>query len=212
MNLTEQLKARKEAGYHHVSEGKRSIMSNSTNKLIEDRLSSKALKVGDRMIDFTLPDTFGKMISLSDKLEDGNVVISFYRGGWCPYCNLELRAFQEILPEIERAGASFIAISPETPDNSLNTSEKNNLKFSVLSDIDNVVAKEIGLLFQMPEDLRTLYYDTFKIDLPKHNGNSDYELPMAATYVINQEGIITYAFVSEDYTERAEPLEILKVI
>jgi peroxiredoxin len=161
------------------------------------------------MMDFTLPNALGKNVSFAERVQKGKVVISFYRGGWCPYCNMELRALQEILPEIESLNSSLMAISPEVPDESLNTSEKNELSFDVLSDIDNKLAKEIGLVFQMPADLREVY-QTFNIDVSKHNGNEDYELPLSATYVVNQNGIIEYAFGSEDYTERADPQEILK--
>jgi len=106
----------------------------------------------------------------------------------------------------------LVAISPETPDNTLSTSEKNKLSFPVLSDIDNSYAKELGLVFQMPQDLRDLYEDTFSIDVPKHNGNTDYELPMAATYIVGKNGSVIKAFISEDYTERLDPADVLKAL
>ncbi|MFT6961100.1 MAG: peroxiredoxin [Flammeovirgaceae bacterium] len=209
MNLLEELKAKKEASAKKIPVEKRAIMANSINQLVENGLAKGALNVGDQMMDFTLPNALGKNVSFAERVQKGKVVISFYRGGWCPYCNMELRALQEILPEIESLNSSLMAISPEVPDESLNTSEKNELSFDVLSDIDNKLAKEIGLVFQMPADLREVY-QTFNIDVSKHNGNEDYELPLSATYVVNQNGIIEYAFGSEDYTERADPQEILK--
>lgn len=211
MNLIEQLKEKKEQALANIPKDKLDVMLSSTQDLIDKQLSGNALKVGDNMINFELPNSNGKNESLVDYLNKGAVVISFYRGGWCPYCNLELKALQEILPELQAKGASLLAISPETPDNSLSTSQKNALKFSVLSDIDNKVAKQIGLVFKMPEALKNVY-SAFNLDVAKHNGNTNYELPMAATYVVNTEGIITYAYVSEDYTERANPEEILKAI
>lgn len=211
MNLTKELLAKKTMSAQNVPEEKWDIMVQSTEQLIREHLSDKALKVGDKMVDFNLPDALGNTISLSSLLQNGKVVISFYRGGWCPYCNLELRALQEILPEFEKQGVTLVAITPETPDNSLNTSEKNNLKFSVLSDINNVISKQVGLVFQMPKDLREVYH-SFNLNVPKHNGNNDYELPMPATYILNKEGEIIYAFVPEDYTERADPKEILNII
>lgn len=211
MNLTKELLAKKTMSAQNVPEEKWDIMVQSTEQLIREHLSDKALKVGDKMVDFNLPDALGNTISLSSLLQNGKVVISFYRGGWCPYCNLELRALQEILPEFEEQGVTLVAITPETPDNSLNTSEKNNLKFSVLSDINNVISKQVGLVFQMPKDLREVYH-SFNLNVPKHNGNNDYELPMPATYILNKEGEIIYAFVPEDYTERADPKEILNII
>ncbi len=211
MSLIKQLKAKKEAAAQNIPKEKWDIMINSTQKLLKRKLSSQALQEGDQMVDFELLDVIGNTVSLSQLLEKGKVVISFYRGGWCPYCNMELRALQEILPEIKDIKASLVAISPETPDNSLTTSEKNELKFIVLSDIDNHVARKIGLIFQMPEDLREVYH-SFNLDVPKHNGNFDYELPMPATYVVDKDRTIIYAFVSEDYTERANPSEILKML
>jgi thiol-disulfide isomerase/thioredoxin len=97
-------------------------------------LERNALKAGDRAPDFTLPDATGKPVKLSERLKDGPVVLKFYRGGWCPYCNLELRAYQKALPELEAVGAQLIAVSPESPDNSLSTKEKNQLAFSVVTD------------------------------------------------------------------------------
>ncbi len=211
MNLIEELKAKKEASSKVIPEEKLQIMAQSTQLLKDHNISNKALKVGDTIIDFELPNALGNTVSLKDYLSEGSVVISFYRGGWCPYCNIELRALQNLLPEFEKLNTKLIAISPETPDNSLDTAEKNNLSFEVLSDIDNIVAKQMGLVFQLPEDLREVYH-SFNIDVPKHNGNKDYELPMPATYVINSKGIIQYAFIPEDYTERANPEDILKHI
>ncbi len=211
MNLTKELQAKKTMSAENVPKEKWDIMVHSTEQLIKEHLSGNALKIGDNMIDFSLPDALGNTVSLSSLLQKGKVIISFYRGGWCPYCNLELKAWQEILPEVEKQGASLVAITPETPDNSLTTSEKNNLKFSVLSDIDNIISKEVGLVFKMPKDLRDVYH-SFNLDVPKHNGNSNYELPMPATYVLNKEGEIIYAFIPEDYTERADPKEILNII
>ncbi|MGG8495825.1 peroxiredoxin-like family protein [Tenacibaculum sp. TC6] len=211
MNLVEELKNKKEAASKNIPKDIWDVMVRSTQDLIAKNLSDNALKVGDTMLDFELPNAVGNTISLSDKLAKGKVIISFYRGGWCPYCNLELRALQSLLPEFEKAGASLLAISPETPDNSLNTSEKNQLTFEVLSDVGNVIAKKLGLVFQLPEDLRAIYH-SFNLDVPKHNGDTHYQLPMPATYVVEQNGKITYAFVPEDYTERANPQEIIKAI
>lgn len=211
MNLKEQLKAKKEHSALNIPKDKLDVMLGSTQDLINEHLSNNALTVGDTMIDFELPNAKGEKEYLSTYLEKGPVVLSFYRGGWCPYCNMELRALQDILPELKAKGVSLIAVSPETPDNSLTTSEKNELEFSVLSDIDNKVAKQIGLVFKMPEALREVYH-SFNLDVPKHNGNENYELPMPATYAINSHGKITYAFIPEDYTERAEPKDILEAI
>jgi peroxiredoxin len=138
-------------------------------------------------------------------------VIAFYRGGWCPYCNLELRALQQALASIQGTGATLVAISPETPDNSLTTQEKNELEFQVLSDRDNQVAREFGLVFRLPASLLPIYED-FGIDLIAHNGNNHFELPIPATYVVRQDGTVKYAFANVDYTKRAEPSEIVNAL
>ncbi len=141
-------------------------------------------------------------------LDKGPVVLNFYRGGWCPYCNLELNAYQKHLQEINELGASFVAISPQTPDKSLSTAEKNELKFQVLSDVGNKIADQFGLVFKLPTELQELY-NNFGISLPKFNGDESWELPMPGTYVISKDGNVQYAFADADYTKRAEPDEVI---
>ena len=192
MKLTEELKAKREAAAINIPQEKYSVMQASTQELKEVKLSEGSFKTGDIIKSFELPNAKGETVKSSVLLKDGPIVISFYRGGWCPYCNMELRALQSVLDDIKDLGASLVAISPETPDNSLTTSEKNELTFNVLSDIDNAYAKELGLVFQMPKDLRDVYH-SFNLDVPKHNGNDDYELPMPATYIVNQQGKIFYS-------------------
>jgi peroxiredoxin len=133
-------------------------------------------------------------VPLSDLLQHGPVVVAFYRGGWCPYCNLELRALQKSLPEIEKLGAQLVAISPQTPDSSLSTQQKDKLRFQVLSDKHSAVARQFGLVFTLPEEIRTIYKG-FGHDLAVRNGDDSFELPFPATYVIGQDRIIRFAFV-----------------
>ena len=211
MNLTEQLLTLKNNSANNIPKHKWEIMTQSTQQLIDAHLSEKACKVGDVLPDFKLSDVHGNPITLSELLTKGRLVVSFYRGGWCPYCNLELLALQKHLNVFKKYGVNLVAITPETPDNSLTTSEKNKLDFSVLSDIDNTYAKQLGLVFKLPDNLKQVYH-SFGIDVHKHNNNSNYELPMPATYVINQEGVISYAFIPEDYTQRADVSEVLKHI
>ena len=139
------------------------------------------------------------------------MVINFYRGGWCPYCNVELREFQKVLPEIKELGATLIAISPELPDNSLSTKEKNELDFEVLSDQGNKVAKDFGLVFEMADELKKVY-DKFGLDIPKFNGDDSWEIPMPATYVIDSDGTVKFSFVDADYTVRAEPSDVIEAL
>ncbi|WP_103068039.1 peroxiredoxin-like family protein [Aquimarina sediminis] len=209
MSLTEDLKARAEVSAKKYPENIRKVMSNGIQILKDTNMISKALKTGDLIPEITLPNAAHKNISVQEVLLDKKVILSFYRGSWCPYCNLELIALQRSLHEFEKYGATLIAISPETPDNSLTTSEKNNLSFEVLSDIDNKIAKEFNLAFSLPDDLIEVYKG-FNIDLEKSNGNKNQQLPVSATYIIDQDGTIVYDFIKEDYKERADPKEIIK--
>ncbi len=170
----------------------------------------KAMKVGDRAPDFELPDANGKKVKLSGLIARGPVIVTWYRGGWCPYCNIALRGFQKSLPEIRGAGASLVAISPETPDNSLSTAEKNHLDFEVLSDRGNKAAHAFGVAYKLPRVVAEQFKG--RLDLAKYNGDDSGELPLGATYVIDREGIIRYAFVDADYRKRAEPSDVLSAL
>ena len=134
--------------------------------------------------DIVLPDATGQSFAVADLLAKGPVIVTFYRGGWCPYCNLELKAYQAVLPRIAAAGASLVAISPEKPDDTLSTLEKNALTFPVLSDVGQRVGKAFGLVYAFTDELRSVY-DGFKLDIPAKNGSPDqWALPLSATYVI----------------------------
>ncbi|MDF1862281.1 MAG: peroxiredoxin-like family protein [Verrucomicrobiales bacterium] len=171
-----------------------------------------AKTVDDKAPDFTLPTVNGSSLTLSEELKKGPVVLTWYRGRWCPYCNIQLAAYQKILPQIEELGAQLIAVSPELPDKSLSTTEKNNLRFTVLSDANLKVADEYGLIFKLTPEVERLYGQFF--DIREFNGTEAVanELPLAATYVIGQDGVIRWAFLEADYTMRAEPRDILKAL
>ena len=168
---------------------------------------NKAANVGDYAPEFNLPNAIGEDISLYDVLEGGPVVLVWYRGGWCPYCNLQLQQIQASLTEIEDAGGQVIAISPELPDMSMSTKEKHNLQFEVLSDVNNRVAGLYNLAYTVP-DYVVDHYD-LSFTLNKHNGNDNTRLPLAVTYIINRDGVIEYAFLDADYKNRASPEEII---
>ncbi len=167
----------------------------------------RALKAGDRAPHFTLPNSTGGVMSLAGAIKDGPVVLSFYRGGWCPYCNLELRALQKALPAFTALGASLIAVSPQTPDESLSTAEKNDLAFAVLSDTGSSTAKAFGIAFDLAKELRPIF-TKFGQALPDRNGDGSWMLPLPATYVIDRDGIIAFAYVDVDYRNRLEPATI----
>lgn len=184
------------------------LMLDTTRRLVDTGIAEKSLKVGEKAPDFNLPNPSGESVNLHSLLEKGPVVLNFYRGGWCPYCNLELNAYQKHLPEIESLGASLVAISPQTPDSSLSTAEKNDLKFDVLSDEGNKTANEFGLVFELAPELHELYLK-FGINIPESNGNDSWEIPLPGTYVIDKDGTVKYAYANADYTKRAEPDEVI---
>ena len=189
----------------------RELMMQATKDLADSGIVEKAPKVGEQLPSFTLTNQLNEQISLESLTAKGPVIVTFYRGGWCPYCNLELAAYQQALSEIEAAGATLVAITPELPDASLSTAEKNALKYQVLSDVDATYANELNLVFSLPEELRPIYL-SFGIDIEKHNGPGQYGLPLAATYVLDQSGKITSAFVDADYTKRQEPSEVVAAL
>jgi len=176
--------------------------------LAKSEIASRSLRAGARAPDFALPDQSGDVVRLSSVLAGGPAVVTFYRGGWCPYCNLQLRAYQGILPDIVALGATLIAISPQTPDFTLSTTREKGLDFPVLSDIGNRVARHYGLVFVLPEALQELQRK-FGNEVPRFNGDDSWELPMPGTFVLSQDGTVRLASVDSDYRRRLEPQAIL---
>jgi peroxiredoxin len=189
----------------------REAMTSADMELAASGITQRAIKAGNRAPDFRLPDTRGGHVRLQDLLTRGPVVVSFYRGGWCPYCNLELRALQNALPAIKLVGAELVAISPQRPDESLSTAEKNALAFPVLSDVGSATAKAYGIAFDLAEELRPIY-TRFGHALPDKNGDDSWVLPIPATYVIDTNGTVVLAFVDVDYRNRLEPTEIIAAL
>ncbi|WP_417898916.1 peroxiredoxin-like family protein [Bacillus haimaensis] len=208
--LLEEIQAYKEAFKQKAPEEKQKLMAQATKELEESGVA-QGLKEGDQVPDFILPDAKGKMVSITEELTNGPVILTFYRGGWCPYCNLELKAYQSEIDSIKDAGATLIAISPETPDASLSTKEKNELEFIVLSDEGNKVAEQFNLVFKMPDYLIEIYKDS-GLNVPGYNGNDDWELPKPATFVIGQSGKIVFAEVDSDYTKRVDPSKVIEIV
>ncbi len=209
--LTETLKSMSDASATRLSAERKAIMEKAIDDLRKSDLVKKLPKEGDKATDFTLKNIHGKNIKLSTLLRRGPVILSFYRGGWCPYCNAQLRAYQEKLPSFKQLGAQLVALSPETPDSGVTTAEKDGLKFEVLSDTNNKIAKSYGLVFKLPTDLQKVYKE-FGIDLEKNQGNSDWELPVPATFLIGKDRTIHFVFADLDYKKRAEPDDILLAI
>ena len=187
------------------------IMERATAELIATGQASRAVKAGDHAPSFNLEDQEGNEVSLAGLLEKGPLVVTFYRGVWCPYCNLELKALNEALPELQRYGANVVAISPQLQVNSRKAVRINELRFPVLSDTHNDTAAAFGLRFAMPDYLIELY-TKLKNDLPAINGDPSWTLPMPARYVIGTDGIVAYSEVNPDYTHRPDPSEMLPIL
>ena len=184
-------------------------VAEATASLIESGVG-QGLQVGEKAPDFTLVNATGEKVTLSELLKDGKVILNFYRGGWCPYCNLELKAYERILPKIKQKGAQLVAISPQMPDESLSTSEKNNLTFEVLSDPNQQVAESYRLLFDFPDHLIQTYETDFGLQLAHYNGDANpWRLPVPATFVIDQNGTIQFAEADPDYMVRPDPERVI---
>ena len=187
------------------------IMKRATAELVASGQAERALKAGDKAPEFTLNDPDGNPVSSAELLAKGPLVVSFYRGVWCPYCNMELQALEEALPAIREQGASLVAISPQIRANSRKSVRQNMLTFPILSDTQNDVAAAFGLRFTLPDYLIELY-KSFGNDLPTINDDPSWTLPMPARFVIGEDGIITYAEVNPDYTQRPDPSELLPAL
>ncbi|MBU2929371.1 peroxiredoxin-like family protein [Winogradskyella psychrotolerans] len=205
-SLKSKLEAKKAEFELNADATKKSIYKAGFEDVNTSNILKNAKKVGDQAPNFTLTNALGKPVELQDYLKKGPVVLTWYRGGWCPYCNLTLNQLQQELPNFKANGANLIALTPELPDQSISTSEKNNLQFEVLSDIGNKIAKDYGIVFKLTDDVAEIYNTSFGLN--EHNGDASNELPLAATYIINEKGKIDYAYLNTDYRNRAEPSEI----
>jgi peroxiredoxin len=180
------------------------VMHGATWDLRDSGIMAGVVKVGDTAPDFELKNADEKIVRLQDLLSDGPLVLSFYRGKWWPYCNIELDALQQVAGEIQSLGANLLAISPQLPEFSRELIKGKSLAFDLLGDPGNQVAQKYGLVFALPEDLKALYLQ-FGIDVAKHNGDDSWTLPMPGRFIIDQTGKVRYAEVDPDYTVRPEP-------
>jgi peroxiredoxin len=186
-------------------------MHRATAELIASGAASRAKRAGDVAPSFSLRDPDGNVVTSEDLLKKGPLVVSFYRGVWCPYCNMELQALESAKPLFDKFGASLVAISPQTAPNSRKSVRQNKLSFPILSDVKGKVGAAFGLRFELPDYLVELY-KSLKNDLPAFNDDPGWTLPMPARYVIGQDGTILYSEVNPDYTHRPEPEEMIPVL
>jgi peroxiredoxin len=187
------------------------VMERATAELIASGQASRAIKAGDRAPHFSLKDEDGNDVSSAALLVKGPLVVTFYRGVWCPYCNIELQAINEVLPQIQAYGANVVAISPQTAVNSRKSVRANELGFPVLSDVNGQTGADFGLRFALPHYLVELYKN-LRNDLPAFNNDPGWTLPMPARYVIGQDGIVLYSEVNPDYTRRPDPSDMFPVL
>ena len=179
------------------------------NFVSADDAAKKALTVNATAPSFELKDSTGKLVSSKDLLKQGNMVLVFYRGSWCPFCNTYLHKLQGRLTDITAAGGKLVAVSVENPDASMAIAKKNEVQFTVLSDPNLDTARKFGIVYQMSPETDKMYI-SHGLDVAKHNAMEKPELPLAATYIINKKGEITYAFIETDYKKRAEPDVIIE--
>jgi peroxiredoxin len=186
-------------------------MDRATTELAASRIPTEVAALGSRAPAFMLPNAVGEEVSLDRLLARGPVVISFYRGVWCPFCNLEQRALQQNLPQITALGASLVAISGMTPDHSMSLVERLGLTYEVLTDSGLLVARRYGLVFELPEYLQEAYA-AMGHPIPQFNGTAEHTLPIPATFVVDTGGIIRFAYANPNYMHRADPADVLAAL
>jgi peroxiredoxin len=185
------------------------VVDQFAEELVKSGFDGRALKAGDLAPLFELPDGDGMLWRSEDLLRSGPLVIVFYRGRWCAYCNAQLSALQEIHPKLAEAGASLVAISPQTQKHSYMTRDMHKLRFPVLSDQGNQVARKFGLVYRLPSQMQAMY-ESIMTKLPGYNGDQSWELPLAATYIVQSDGKIFWLRIDADWRKRPEPEESLQ--
>ncbi|KAH8705246.1 redoxin domain-containing protein [Talaromyces proteolyticus] len=188
-----------------------SVINKTRNDFIASFDPKKAIHVGDHLPEFRLTDAVGTQRESGELLTHGPLLITFYRGEWCPFCNIALVGFQKIMDDIKANGVTFVAISPQLPNESLSTAEKHDLQFPVLSDVGNEYARQLGILFHQPDSLRPIF-EKFGHSLPERNGDDSMIVPVPATILVDKDGIVKNLFLDPDYTKRVEPATVLEWI
>jgi peroxiredoxin len=209
--LREIFAERKELSAKYVPAETQAIHSRAIAGLKRQRLAASILPVGSRIPEFQLHDHDGKSVSSSDLLAKERLVLCFIRGRWCPFCVGQMEAMNLILPEINQASATLAAISPQTVKQAFFMRDQHKLRFPLLSDAGNNVARSFGLVYRIPDEQKAVYQRAF-VNLPMVNGNDSWELPIPAIYIIDRDGAVLYASANEDYTERPEPEDILRFL
>jgi peroxiredoxin len=199
---------RKELIAKYVPEETQKIHTHAVAELKQRNLAPNILPVGAKAPDFELPDHNGKFIDSANLLAKGRLVLCFIRGRWCPFCVGQVEAMNQIVPQIEQAGATFIAISPQTVKQSYFMHDQHKFRFPLLSDLGSNLARQFRLTYRVPAAQEAVYRRAF-VNLPLVNGDDSWELPIPATYILDRDGTVIYASANEDYTDRPEPSEIV---
>lgn len=208
--LQAKLRHKQEQFQKNADADTRRVYEQGIETLARNQVGAAAPAVGEPAPNFTLPAASGKQVELAKLLKQGPVVLMWYRGGWCPYCNIQLRTYQQVLPRFEKLGAQLVAISPELPDKSLSTRQKNELAFHVLSDVGNQVAAKYDIAYTLPQPVQDKFQG--KLDLAAFNGDESATLPLSATFVIAPDGTVAYRFIDADYRKRAEIADVIAAI
>ncbi|MDP6951490.1 MAG: peroxiredoxin-like family protein [Alphaproteobacteria bacterium] len=211
MSLTDDLLAQQRRSRERLGPERTRLFEEAIADLAGDIAARKGIAVGEVAPDFCMPNQSGQNVTLGEKLGEGSVVLAFYRGAWCPYCNIQLRALQDVLPRLRTANAALIAISPQTPDDTLTLTERDGLSFDVLSDVGCVTAEAYGIAFALPHNLREIY-TSMGNTLPERNAADDWRLPIPATFVVAPDGKVAFTDIDADYRKRAEPENIVNVV
>jgi peroxiredoxin len=202
---------RKELIAKYVPPETQAIHARAVAQLKEKHFAATILPVGAKAPRFDLPDHDGRIVRSSDLLAKGTLVLCFIRGRWCPFCVGQMEAMNLVLPQIEQAGATLVAVSPQTVKQAFFMHDQHKLRFQLLSDADNQVARKFGLTYRVPDAQEAVYRKAF-VNLPFTNGDDSWELPIPASYIVDREGTIRYAYANEDYTERPEPDDLVRAL
>ncbi|KAK5136315.1 hypothetical protein LTR08_003688 [Meristemomyces frigidus] len=184
---------------------------NSSRASLSDFDASGIIKVGEKMPDFKLQNAVGKEVDSASLRAKGPMVLTFYRGEWCPFCNIAMSGFQKYASEFKAMGVTLVALTPELPNGTLTMTEKHQLDFAVLTDAHNEYARKLGIVWKMPENLRPIF-EKFGHDLPKRNGDDSFEVPLPATLLVDKDGIVRNVYAEPDYVKRVEPQTVLEWI
>lgn len=210
--LAEELKALQGHGMPEMPDDVLTRIAIITKELIAGTIAKNALRIGEKFPDFTLKNATRNDVTLGMLLEQRDaLVINFYHGQWCPFCNYEINAYQQVMPRIKALSASFVGISPQQPDHVFTPRERRRLSFDVLTDRENKLAKTLGIVFELADQLKDIYAE-FGYDFPENKGKSSWELPISSTYIVQKNGDIAQCFIDADYVHRTEPRQIIRIL